>query len=218
LARRKGGLAVVALLVLSGGFLWYRSDPLRPYRRDLVSALQAVQELRAATRVGVTQQEYSKRLIDTQIRVDRALQGIPTTARAGHVSLVIRNAMDRYKFADEVWGIKIQYSGVIASISDRWGGYPRELPHEKMPLDMTSPFIETCPAVKAELEAVPLVEIPDNVRTAMLMTWGYSLAEIDGAPYQARWLRFLDSVPGLWGCASDEIAIAEAALNPGARQ
>jgi hypothetical protein len=80
--------------------------------------IQAVQELQTATRVGLNHQEYSKRLIDTQIRVDRAVERIPAGGTPGSdVSGMIRNAMATYTYADQVWGMKIAYAGGIARIS-----------------------------------------------------------------------------------------------------
>lgn len=195
MARRKGGLAVVALLVLGGGLLWYWwSHPLLGYRREIASAVQALQ---SATQVGVTYAEYSKRLIDTQVVVNRAIQGKPSRKAARLAYLKIEVAMQTYKYAHDVWAAKFE-----------WGEYGWKIPYVSM-RDLVR-RAKGCPALNRRLEAIPATVSPE--RANELRGRGWSEDDIDATGYQARFEQLVTSVPAIWRCASDEIAEIEALL------
>jgi hypothetical protein len=198
LARRKGGLAVVALLVLGGVLFWYWwSHPLLGHRKEIASAVQALQDLHSATQVGVTYAEYSKRLIDTQVLVNRAIQGKPSRKAARLAYLKIEVAMQTYKYAHDVWAAKFER-----------GEYDWKIPF----VSMRSLVLraEGCPALNKNLEAIPLT-VPAKYAD-QLGRDGWSQDDIDATAYQARFEKLVNSVPVIWGCASEEIATIEAEL------
>lgn len=172
------------------------------YRKDLARAHQALRDLQTATAIGVTYPEYSKRLIDTKIAVERSsLSKIP--AGTGAYNLAI--AMMFYEFAGEVWQAKVQGDKVEYVVM-------RDLVVNKVtdPGSLSKAF---CPALKETIEVVPVGPSPERIAEAQ--RWRSNRPTIDEASYdklidamahEARYNKLIDSIGVIWGCASQHIA------------
>ena len=82
-------------------------DPLARARNEASEAIQALQDLQSATRVGLTYNEYSRRLVDTRIKVDRYLRG--PSNRSADIQSKIEDAMDLFEYARTVWAVDIKW-------------------------------------------------------------------------------------------------------------
>ncbi len=74
-------------------------------RRAASEALQALKALRSVTTAGVNYNEYSRRVLDAKIQVDRYTQG---DGGNEEVKAKMRNAMTLYVFASEAWSLRIR--------------------------------------------------------------------------------------------------------------
>jgi len=108
------GLALALLLICPGSSgAQVKATP--------ADALEALRDLDAAVSVGVTFQEYMRRLADTKIRIDRYLR---VTRDQSKVRKLIADAMDSYEFAGAAWNAKISEDWVSVADDPRSGICP----------------------------------------------------------------------------------------------
>jgi hypothetical protein len=113
--------------------------------------------------------------------------------------------METYEFANKIWKLKFDF------VKDEYGFYSgRDVPFMPRLLADLSDF--PCPAFKQKLEAVPISVSPVRADEARRFGRWYSQEVIDDLAYEARFDALLDSVPVIWGCASDKIATIRAGL------
>ena len=74
-------------------------------------AVAALEELQTAVGVGLTFAEYSRRVIDMNIKVNRAFNSVRALPKGA--VLAVGNAMDWYKLALNAWNMKIQNAGLF---------------------------------------------------------------------------------------------------------
>ena len=70
----------------------------------MADALDALKSLQSVTTAGLTYREYSPRVLDAKVRVDRYLQG---EGRNRAFQVQIEQAMDLYVLASAAWSSKI---------------------------------------------------------------------------------------------------------------
>lgn len=109
-------VATVLLLVMLWYSFWPKKDSSTPgsstppprlsevERRSANEALQALKALQSVTEAGVTYQEYSRRVLDAKIQVDRYLQ---TEGGDAEIKRSVQEAMDLYVLASSAWNAKI---------------------------------------------------------------------------------------------------------------
>jgi hypothetical protein len=75
-----------------------------PERRSVEEALLALKGLQSVTTAGVNYTEYSRRVLDTKVQVDRFLD---TSGGDPELRQSIREAMDLYLLASDAWNAKV---------------------------------------------------------------------------------------------------------------
>ena len=119
-----------------------RQGPPRPsplHRQAAKDALDALQALQSATRVGLAYGDYTPRLLDTTVRVDRYLRESGAFTQPGDEQLRthVHAAMDLYALAGKVWNNKITGQVPWVEIA-------------------THSAIESCEPLRAQRDATPL--------------------------------------------------------------
>jgi len=192
-------LAIAIGLAICGPVLYHLWDAsLVGYRSKIASATQALKALESATNVGITYQEYSRRLIDTRILVDRSRPGKMRRRAVLAAYRSIDRTMGIYAFAAKVWQAKI-----------RTGVHVRGYYYSEEDVTLMLPLLEevsylSCPALSNRVLAIPVAVSPEREHTAKAL--GYYDEAKRGLPYEERLGALLASVPVIWECASDEIA------------
>ena len=149
------GLLAVMLLAM-GGIFWYGltrragapSSPvtsavqavqpskpsMTPQERQLAAeAVEALSALRSVTQAGLTYRDYSPRVLDTKVKVDRYLTS-SASGRSADLRENVEIAMRLYVFASEAWNAKIRNEGGL--IADH-------------------PAVDLCPALRSFRDSNP---------------------------------------------------------------
>jgi hypothetical protein len=165
-----------------------------------LEALDALKALRSVTNSGITYRDYSQRVLDARVKVDRYLSS------QGSVGIELRSAvrvsMLEYELASQAWITKTD-PPANASL---W---------KSMGVAMQDLDVAKCPVVKAATEMndnppapAPSRKRPPPVRSSSMDRsegLGLTLAIAERSQYWS-----LGSVTsGIWACASAELAEAE---------
>lgn len=121
-------------------------DPQVRSRRDASEAIQALQDLLSAIQAGLSYTEYSRRLVDTKIKVDRYLQA--TSNLSTDIPDKAKNAMDLFEYARDIWAANIRYRTGS-------GGFDKSGPAQRAVIDlMKRPALRTCGLAMELLDSV----------------------------------------------------------------
>ena len=162
-------------------------------------ALDALRALRSVTGSGIALREYSTRVLDANVTVDRYLAkpGSDSTELQG----AIRVAMVEYELASRAWRANVE---VLAG--DLW---------KLMGDTMQDPEVAKCPTVRAVTAAVdnpPPQPTPTRLPRSVKIPPATNSTPRDRAASLGIGLANINRdnlAPGIWACASEQLAEAE---------
>ena len=146
-------------------------------------ALESLKALRSVTSSGIPYRDYSQRVLDAKIKVDRYTSS--SEGDSPDVRNAITLAMREYEFASQGWGVKFNSGGQALAASSAIGQ-----------VLMTDPEISKCPGIRQLIDSVP----PKLLNTAK------------GPNYSFIGIMFSNSPNSIWACASAQVAEAERLL------
>ncbi len=122
-------------------------EPAFRNRNEAPEAIQALQDLQAANRAGLNYDEYSRRVVDTKIKVDRYLRGV--SSRSTDIYGKVSDAMGFYEYARLVWAAKIRYTA-----ASNWEEMQQVTQNHVIPL-LHHPAYPKCTPMVERLRAIP---------------------------------------------------------------
>ncbi|HLK66732.1 MAG TPA: hypothetical protein VKU19_25030 [Bryobacteraceae bacterium] len=143
-------------------------------------AIDALTSLRSVTNSGIAYRDYSQRVLDAKVKVDRYLS---SPESGGERRNAIRVAMIDYEFASRIWLVRIQndYS--------QWS---------RIGLTTLTPDLTACSAVTSTIDKYSAwSKTKDRTSNDYLTGLGLRMSFEEA------------HVPELWACASEQIAKAE---------
>lgn len=97
----KASISICLLMLVTGLTAGCASAQFKKEREEASQSVQALRAMQSVVSVGIDPKEYSKRLQDCKIIVDRTLQG-SSEPKLSEVKASIASAMDSYQSANEV--------------------------------------------------------------------------------------------------------------------
>lgn len=178
--------------------IYFGSAPTRTATAPAPSdeAVDALRALRSVTGSGITYRDYSQRVLDSRVKVDRYLSS--QSGDGPELGRAIRVAMLEYELASRAWRANVEI------LSDLW---------KSMGDTMQDPEVAKCPAVRV------VTTLVDNSRPTNPNAQDRAAILGIKAPDRATTLGIKlanagrdNLAPDIWACASAQVAEAERLL------
>jgi hypothetical protein len=181
--------------------IYFGAVPARPVAGPAPSqeALDALRALRSVTGSGIAYRDYSQRVLDAKVKVDRYL----TSSGSQRPELVraIRVAMLEYELASQAWLTKPDPT----ANGSLW---------KPMGVTMQDPDVAKCPTVKAatELNDNPPAPAPSRKRPPRSIDRSQDLGLTLAIAEQSRYWLLGSVTSGIWTCAATQVSQAQQLL------